>query len=458
MKILVLAHGFPPDQMAGAEIYAAKTARGLARLGHDLVVFAPGQRPEAGPFGLVEEDLDGLRVIRMHNDYRDIHRLADTYDRPAINDRLREVFARERPDLVHVHHVIGTGGAAIPLARAAGARVVVTLHDFWFHCARGQRITPRQHLCTEVELWRCALCLQKKRLRYAFDWTRAELGGHGHAHPPEGAGTRLLKLLPRGLHYGWRELGLGPLRRRLDFMESRLAEADLVLAPARFLMERFIERGLDPGRCEFWPYGLDEGQLGDAGREPAPTPAVLRFGFVGTLIPNKGPDLVVKAFAGIEGSRATMAMHGAGAGPNARRYENRLHRLNRNPALRFHGRFDNREIARILGELDVLVVPSRWWENAPLTLAESVMARLAAITADQGGMRELAERFGNAITFAANSVDSLRAAILRLIDDHALVDRLKRAGHGVRRLDDDVRALSSRFESLLAAPRQESGL
>jgi glycosyltransferase involved in cell wall biosynthesis len=40
----------------------------------------------------------------------------------------------------------------------------------------------------------------------------------------------------------------------------------------------------------------------------------------------------------------------------------------------FHGRFDNRRIGGVLQNIDVLVLPSIWFENAPLTLNEAAMS------------------------------------------------------------------------------------
>ena len=44
MRILHVAHGFPPDQMAGAEVYTWTVTRELAPRGHEVHVLAPGAR------------------------------------------------------------------------------------------------------------------------------------------------------------------------------------------------------------------------------------------------------------------------------------------------------------------------------------------------------------------------------------------------------------------------------
>jgi len=176
----------------------------------------------------------------------------------------------------------------------------------------------------------------------------------------------------------------------------------------------------------------------------------VRFGFVGTLMANKGPDLAVRAFQSMPEGAATLELFGAGSGPLAAEFEASLRGLNSHPGLAFRGRFDNRRIAEILGGLDVLIVPSRWWENAPLTIHESVMARMPVITSGHGGMAELAERFGNALLFEPGDADDLARCMRRFLDEPDLWAQLV-PRRPVRSLADDVDFLIERYAELTGA-------
>jgi glycosyltransferase involved in cell wall biosynthesis len=450
LKVLTVSHGFPPDQMAGAEIYAYKVSLGLKDRGVDVTVFAPGSRPNAAEYDIVEETVDGLRVMRLNNNFLDLHDLASTYANPDIEAVFEEFLRQEKPDVVHIHHTIGTTANNIAIAKQSGAKVIVTLHDFWFQCARGQRLTPRNHLCTEVQPWRCSLCVGKKRVRYLINYVTDSVKGKTRDQRSDGRLSGLVKFPFRLVGYVWNETALSPITRRNEVMQESLAQADVILAPAQFIADRYVEEGTPEEKIRIWPYGLDEGRFGSADRLPEPRQdGPLRFGFVGTLIPSKGVDLLVSAFQSVSPGQATLEIHGSAAGPNAASYDASLKKLNQHQDLTFHGRFDNKRIVEILSRFDVLIVPSRWFENAPLTLAESVMARLATITTGHGGMLELANNFGNAITFEANSHESLLAAMQKLIDDRALVDSLKAKGAGVRTVADDIDGLQALMADLL---------
>ncbi len=374
----------------------------------------------------------------MNRAFSDVHSLDDTWNSLGAEESFREVLSRFQPEIVHVHHVIGLSSSVIPAARAAGAKVVVTLHDFWFHCARGQRMTPRQHLCSEVQTWRCSLCVAKKRVRYLMDFATHGVAGR--------AGSRVT--LPfRWLRSALDAATTAPLRRRRDGMREHLNAAHLILAPSEFMLSAHREAGVAPDLLEFSEYGMDTSHFDSLPQHISPETDHVRFVYTGSLIPSKGIELLVRAFQDMP-ANARLDVWGVTPAGNTLRFERRLQGLNQHDGCRFRGRFNNKEIAAVLGDADVLVVPSLWFENAPLTLAESVMARLPAITSNHGGMRELAERFGNMVTFQAGDACDLARVMRRFIDESDLAATLARPGREVREMEDDARGLLERFEEL----------
>jgi glycosyltransferase involved in cell wall biosynthesis len=178
----------------------------------------------------------------------------------------------------------------------------------------------------------------------------------------------------------------------------------------------------------------------------------VRLGFVGTLRASKGPDLAVRALDGLPRGEVTLELFGAGAGPSTRRYEDDLRSLTAHPGLSLRGDFDNRRIAEVLRGLDVLIVPSRWWENAPLTFHEAVMAGMPVVAAGHGGMAELAERFGNALLFRPGDADDLARVLRRFLDEPSLWTQLA-PRRAVRSVADDVDGQLERYAALTARSR-----
>ncbi len=458
LQILYVVHGFPPSEAAGAEIYAYHVARGMRERGHDARVFCPGNDPKRDEYQIFEETYEGIPVLRVNNTWRDLHRLMDTVHNAEIARIFGEILDEARPDLVHVQHTIGTTAEVLLLPAARGIPVVATLHDYWFHCPRGQRLTPRGHLCTKVQPWRCSLCVFKKRGRYGFDWSRDFLQGRTAAC---GERTGLTRFLRFPFHLAaeiFSEAGPRSIHRRNAFMAQCLKSADLLLCPSKFLAEEYRRQGAPEDRLVFWENGMDPEPFRDLPPRKSPWEGSrpIRFGFVGTLIPSKGPEVLVRAFQGIAPGLATLDIHGAGGGPNAARFERGLRRMNRHPDVRFHGRFEHGRLPEVLSRLDVLVQPSLWFENAPLTLHEAAMAGLAVVTSDLGGMAEFAGRFGNALTFPRGDVSALRSVLERLIGERDLLPSLVPARRAVRTLDDDVEGLLKHYRALIEGRRRRT--
>lgn len=450
MRILQVSHGYPPDQMAGAEVYTWGVATEMARRGHEVWVLAPGVREGHREHALIEEELDGVRVLRLNQHFLGIDRLEKTYTDPAVDALYAAKLAELAPEVVHVQHTIGVSAGVLRATKAAGVPLLMTLHDFWAHCPRGQRMTPRLHLCEKVEPWRCALCVGRKRAAYFVRWLGEYPAGRVRESRDAGVFARALKFAPHAVRYLASETWTAPIERRSEHMLDALLAADLLLSPSNFLSDRYVEQGVPRERIAFSEYGMNDAPFRALAPRPARDPAArpVRFGFTGTLLPNKGPDLLIEAFQSLPVGQATLDVFGAASGPSAASYEARLRALNRHPGVTFRGRFDNRRIAEILAGLDVVVVPSRWWENAPLTIHESVMARMPVVTADHGGMRELAQRFGNAALFRPSDAADLARALRRFLDEPAIWTQLE-PRRGVRTVADDVEGLLDRYERLI---------
>jgi len=88
-----------------------------------------------------------------------------------------------------------------------------------------------------------------------------------------------------------------------------------------------------------------------------------------------------------------------------------------NQNVRFAGRTARDLLLSDLPNYDIFVLPSLWYENAPLSIIEAGNAGLLVATSNFGGMPEIASHLGggNFETFDPNSAASIRIAITKLI-------------------------------------------
>ena len=142
MRILFVIHTWYPEGRGGSERHARELALALQQKGHQVGVFTRTGRPDLEHYEVVTEWQGPISVSRINNCYWDTPSFEWIYK----NERIHAAFEREldefKPDLVHVHHLSGLSTTLMECMKSRGIPVVMTLHDFWTVCGRGQRITP----------------------------------------------------------------------------------------------------------------------------------------------------------------------------------------------------------------------------------------------------------------------------------------------------------------------------
>ncbi len=158
-RILIVTNFYPPNAIGGAEVVAARQARAFFNSGHRVSVFAGGLPQDNLESGALEREWDhdgNIPVFRTGLVSLDT---GENFFRPEMARRLTAVLRFFDPDIVHFHNVIGLGVNLIPLAKAHGAKVFVTLHDHWGFCFKNTRLRNDLALCTNFE--ECAHCLTR---------------------------------------------------------------------------------------------------------------------------------------------------------------------------------------------------------------------------------------------------------------------------------------------------------
>lgn len=132
MKIAMLTNNYRPF-VGGVPISVERQAQELAKLGHQVTVFAPmyesEEKEQAESFRekLLEEDRKGPeRVVRYHSQKK---KMDNGMVYPGIYPtEIFEVFERERFDCIHVHHPMFVGPWALRLGKRYRVPVIYTYH------------------------------------------------------------------------------------------------------------------------------------------------------------------------------------------------------------------------------------------------------------------------------------------------------------------------------------------
>ena len=454
MRILQVVHGFPPAASAGTEVYVRNLAQALAGNPADEVRVFTREADSRRPCLAARDRIDGaVRITAVNNTFQSCATFEDSYANPAI-ERLAGVFLDDwQPDVVHVQHLtcLSTG-----IPRQAARRqipVVMTLNDYWLICHRGQLVDRTGKRCDGPFDGGCAGCIQPAAL---VNEAGVRAGRAIRALPVPGAATIVKAatgfvsaLLPAA---STRAASLSRLRH----MQEAVRDIDLFLAPSDTLAAKFIEFGIPHERLVRCNQGIML-PVRPTPRRRAVTP--LRLGFAGGLQPTKGLHLLFDAIDRLPDGVVTLDVFGSAAphhGDDAYllSMESRLGHA----AIRRIGPVPHDRMATRLAEIDVLVVPSVWIENAPFIIREAFACGVPVLASDLGGMAEMVRHDRNGLLFAPGDADALAAQIRRLLDEPTRLDALRAGIVRPMSIDEDAARLRKIYESLAASGKQASAV
>jgi glycosyltransferase involved in cell wall biosynthesis len=440
MKIVLGTHHYPPRYVAGVELITARLARQLTNRGHTVDVVCVEEIDAAVPLSVTTDLHDGIRV----------HRLGLQLTGQPVglgvrfrDDRLGEWFAdffrRHQPDIFHSQSSYLLSASPLEAARYAGIKTVVTLHDYWYLCPRLTLLRSDGQVCaTSASPADCAWCLMGERRRFR---TVAALRRRCNGQEQNGSdGVPWRWLVDRGL--------LTLMEERQRYVLDMLRAVDALVSPAPLARDLLIRRGLPAERIKLVRFGLEVGLPASARRRRQA--GELRVGYLGQVTPHKGVQVLIEAYRAlaVAAPQVALAIHG-----DLTRFPEYTARLRGSaaglPAVRFMGAYDNRSIGDVLRDLDVVVVPSLWFEVSPLVILEAFSAGVPVIASRHPNLAWLVRDEEDGLLFTPGDAADLARQLRRLIDEPGLLARLAAGIRPVRTVDDEVDELEALYRSLL---------
>jgi glycosyltransferase involved in cell wall biosynthesis len=115
----------------------------------------------------------------------------------------------------------------------------------------------------------------------------------------------------------------------------------------------------------------------------------------------------------------------------------------------YGGAYERPSVGQLMGQVDWVVVPSRWWENSPLVIQEAFMHRRPVICSDIGGMAEKVTDGVNGLHFTVNNATRLAETIMSGVWTPGLWDKLRSGIPEVHSMRDHVANLTQIYDELL---------
>ena len=357
MRLAWLVHQYLPEHVGGTELYTHGMARRARADGHEVLVVTYRESPSADPgdYAAIEREYDGVPVLELPYNLSIAPSIARyEYDNPVLGRRVRDALEDFRPDLVHCVHAMKLSASALHACSELGVPFVVTLCDFWFLCPRHTLVTSDGELCGGPSRWRrCFRCTQHV---HGIERTRAEKAA---------------------------------VRERPAHLRAALGRARRIVSLSRFQRRFFADFGVDPGRVEMIPHGLELAGV-EAAERPPDTPST-RLSLLGNVVPHKGAHVAIAALrARPELDDVELVIRGAACdgdpyGAQVARAAAEDHRVG------LAGAFQPEEVWSLLADTDFLVMPALWYENDPIVVKAALHVGVPAIVSRIGSLGEMVE-------------------------------------------------------------------
>jgi glycosyltransferase involved in cell wall biosynthesis len=365
LRILICSSFFPPHYLGGAELIAYQQAKVLKKMGHEVQVFAGRLGANLLRSHRVKIGKGEFHKTWVNRSAQDISGASWDFHNPDVAWEFSKVLDDFSPDLVHFHNLVGLSLLMIEECHRRGIPMVMTLHDYWGICFKNTLLKNDGSLCKQGGL-ACLGC-------------REMLAGN---FP-----------LP------------SPVRNAHVLLYLR--KVNRFIAPSYYLAQQYAANGIPAEKISVIKNGIDLERFTAVQHRKD----VLILGFIGHLGRHKGLDVLLRALALIDRKKVRLLV--VGTGDEAGHLKALCRDLGIKKCVTFHGHIDHACIPSIYQKIDVLIVPSVWPENSPVTITEAMASGIPVIASDIGGVGELVE-------------DAVTGFLVPLDDSPALAERIQR--------------------------------
>lgn len=419
MKIIFPSVFYLPHVIAGIEMYVQHLALGLQELGHEVKVAVPSFSADD------HEDYvyEGIQVIRYRTE-KPVNR--QQYTGFASNQSVvafKELLDREQPDIVHFSQLTNASGISlqhIAAAKSTGAKIVYTNHLSEFICQRGDFMQMgRTHCNGLVGQYKCTTCLLQQKGMNGIMGSMLTIADQAAAAVTgkENFALQLKRFVWPGFFNRWHEYKVRHV----------IATVDRFVSIAHWCDDLLDKNGWKKNNCVHIATGLlQENNLPLNPLAPYQGQRPIRVAFLARLFPVKGPDLLIEAAGKMDPGSIQVDLYGpADTGMYKTYYENTVASVGHYSHIQIHPPLANTQVVTTLSSYDILCMPSRGNEMAPLVIQEAFKAGIPVVGSNLPGIIEFIQHNHNGLIFEVDDAASLQNQLQRLISEPNLLTQLR---------------------------------
>jgi glycosyltransferase involved in cell wall biosynthesis len=385
----------------GAEVVFLEQNKIFEKLGWNVIPFSMKHaKNEATEWqNYFPSEIEYGANYKWHNNISNALKIIYSWE---AKNNLQSLIDTIKPDIAHLHNIYHhLSPSILPTLKENGVPAVMTLHDLKLLCPSYLMLSP-SGVCEKCKGGRIYNVVINKCMKQSLPLSSL-IFSETFVH-------RISKIYKKNI--------------------------DTFILPSQFYLNKFIEWGWEPDRLIHIPNFVDTDTL-----KPNYQPGQY-FVFFGRLSKEKGVKTLIHA-----ANEANVALKIIGRGPLEEELKILAASLGAN--VTFLGFHTGAALHQTISNARAVVLPSEWYENAPMSVMESYALGKPIIGANIGGIPELIKEGETGITFESANVESLSNSLIQFkhMKDNAVIEMGKTARQWI---EDEytIKRYSERLQNL----------
>jgi glycosyltransferase involved in cell wall biosynthesis len=349
----------------GAEVVFLEQNRMLEEAGWRVVPFAM-HHPKNLPSPWSRYFVDELEFGGEYSAFGMLQRATKVVYSREARRKLGALLSQVRPQVAHLHNIYHhISPSILSLLKDHGVPSAMTLHDLKIVCPAYKMMAP-DGVCERCRGGRLHNVVRQRCIKGSL-------------------ALSTLVYVEAKVH---------------ALMDTYAANVDRFVVPSRFFEQKLASWGVAAGKLHYLPNFVDVRRY-----QPATAPGRY-FLYFGRLAPEKGVATLIRA-----AHAAGVPVRIVGTGPE----EENLKRLagQLGGSVEFLGFLTGNALHEAVRQARAVVLPSEWYENAPMSVLEAYALGVPVLGADIGGIPELIRERETGACFRSGSSEALAEVLLR---------------------------------------------
>lgn len=456
MNIIHYSLGLPPLRSGGMTRYATDLMLKQVESGHSVsLIYPTSQLIRRNKVQTIESKgtFSGIKIYSLSNGipvplFYGINAPNDFMDVDIeVPDNSLQAFGKvAKPDIIHIHTLMGLTQSFISFSKVIGAKSIFTTHDYFGLCPRVNFINYQKKICESPTGDNCSKCninapnntflrirnsdfvLRNKTLFSLLLEFKKLVTNKSKTHkftPAAASSANYIRLLD---HYN-------KLLKMMDLLHYNSSVAKDV----------YDKHFGDSQNHIIQP--VSHNGIIDNRKRRSFDPKNIKFGFIGSTEDYKGYPILKAAFeslSNVDINNWTLSVWGSN-----------IITTNSHPSIHARGTFKHFEQDQVYSDIDVLIVPSIWKETFSLVALEALSYGIPVLVTTNVGAKDIIQHYDPDFILQPTEIH-LAQAIRKILKDPSIIDTFNRRiceGDFLWSLSRHESIISNAYASLLDKPK-----